>query len=187
MHRMPVREVIGYGWWGLLLLWLVTAFQVKPVRERQFSWLRVLQIVLVVAGFYFLFSDHWLHGRVVPPAESTRWVGLFLFLAGMAFCIWARMTLGRNWSSNVAVKVDHTLVVRGPYRLVRHPIYTGLLLAMLGTAVVFGEVHAFVGVALAAAGWKLKSLGEEELMVRVFGEEYVRYRERVKGLVPFVW
>jgi protein-S-isoprenylcysteine O-methyltransferase Ste14 len=108
-------------------------------------------------------------------------------LAGMLFAGWARLFLGGNWSSDVALKQDHTLVRSGPYRIVRHPIYTGLLVALLGTAIALGELRCFLGVLLSAIAWKIKSISEETLMVQEFGDQYARYREQVKGLVPYLW
>jgi protein-S-isoprenylcysteine O-methyltransferase len=105
----------------------------------------------------------------------------------MLFAGWARLFLGGNWSSNVTLKQNHTLVQSGPYRIVRHPIYTGLLVALLGTAIALGELRCFLGVLLAAIAWKIKSVGEETLMVQQFGDQYARYREQVKGLVPYLW
>jgi protein-S-isoprenylcysteine O-methyltransferase len=105
----------------------------------------------------------------------------------MLFAGWARLFLGGNWSSNVTLKQDHTLVQSGPYRIVRHPIYTGLLVALLGTAIALGELRCFLGVLLAAIAWKIKSMSEETLMVQQFGDQYARYREQVKGLVPYLW
>jgi protein-S-isoprenylcysteine O-methyltransferase len=87
----------------------------------------------------------------------------------------------------VTLKEDHTLVQSGPYRIVRHPIYTGLLFALLGTAIALGELRCFLGVLLAAIAWKIKSMSEETLMVQQFGDQYARYREQVKGLVPYLW
>jgi len=86
----------------------------------------------------------------------------------------------------VTVKQDHSFVYRGPYRLVRHAIYAGGLLAMLGTAIVYGEAGCFLAVALAFVGWWLKTRREEEFMVQQFGEEYHRYQRNVKRLIPFV-
>ena len=94
---------------------------------------------------------------------------------------------GGNWSSSVTLKQDHTLVRSGPYGIVRHPIYTGLLVALLGTAIALGELRCFLGVILAAIAWKIKSVTEEALMVEQFGEQYARYRQQVKGLVPYLW
>jgi protein-S-isoprenylcysteine O-methyltransferase len=114
-------------------------------------------------------------------------VGYGLLLAGMFFAGWARIFLGGNWSSNVTLKEDHTLVRSGPYRIVRHPIYTGLLVALLGTAIALGPLRCFLGVILAAVAWKIKSITEERFMVQQFGDQYTHYRMQVKALVPYIW
>jgi protein-S-isoprenylcysteine O-methyltransferase Ste14 len=113
-------------------------------------------------------------------------IGLALTFAGLAFAIWARMLLGGNWSSDVTLKRDHELIVVGPYRWVRHPIYTGILLALIGTALAVGEWRAVLAVVLAAAAFWRKLGIEEAVMRRQFGESYTRYGERVPALIPFV-
>jgi len=101
--------------------------------------------------------------------------------------IWSRFYIGRNWSATVTVKEGHELIRSGPYSVVRHPIYSGFLLALLGTAIYMGQVRGLVAVGLAMIVWKIKSLREESFMQSEFGEQYVQYRRHVKGLVPFIW
>jgi protein-S-isoprenylcysteine O-methyltransferase Ste14 len=98
----------------------------------------------------------------------------------------ARFQLGGNWSAIVAVKRGHTLVQTGPYAAVRHPIYAGLLLAMLGTAIGYGEAGGFLGVVVAFAGFLAKARSEEWFLLTEFGEDYREYRTRVRALIPFV-
>jgi protein-S-isoprenylcysteine O-methyltransferase Ste14 len=111
---------------------------------------------------------------------------LALTLAGAGFAIWARAYLGRNWSAIVTIKEDHRMVRSGPYALVRHPIYSGFLLALLGSALALGEVRGLVAVALAFLAWWFKSRLEEQFMEQRFGAEYAVYKRRVKALIPFV-
>ena len=113
-------------------------------------------------------------------------LGAALTLAGVAFAIWARMTIAGNWSSDVTLKRDHELVVAGPYRWVRHPIYTGILLASLGTALAVGEWRGLIAVIFAGAAYWRKLGIEEAVMRRQFGEAYARYAGRVRALIPFV-
>ena len=87
----------------------------------------------------------------------------------------------------MTVKEDHELVQCGPYRLVRHPIYSGFLLAFAGSAITFGQLRDFLAVVLALFGWKMKFLGEEAFMEGRFGTQYAEYRRRVRSLIPFVW
>jgi protein-S-isoprenylcysteine O-methyltransferase Ste14 len=114
-------------------------------------------------------------------------VALALISAGLAFAVWARFVIGRNWSGTVTLKQDHELVRSGPYAIVRHPIYTGFLLALVGTAVARGTIGAFIGVAIAVLTLRLKSLTEESLMLHQFGPQYATYKRDVKALIPFVW
>ena len=107
-------------------------------------------------------------------------------MLGFGFAVWARIVLGRNWSGIVTVKEDHTLITRGPYEWVRHPIYTGILLALLGTAVTLGTVLNLVEVPVVALAFWLKMRPEERFMLETFGEQYAVYRRQVKALIPGV-
>ena len=122
----------------------------------------------------------------MPDAPGARIIGLVLTSGGMFFTVWARLQLGSNWSGVVTIKQQHTLVVRGPYRLVRHPIYSGLLLAILGTAITYGRIRCFLGLGLAFASWLAKSRIEERFLIRQFGSAYEDYCRQVKALIPFV-
>ena len=118
-------------------------------------------------------------------SAAAGW-GLFsLCLLGLGFTWWARLTLGDLWSSSVQRKDGHTLVERGPYRLVRHPIYSGLIGALLGTAITVGTAGAALGLAIIIASFVRKLRAEEVFMRETFAVEYPRYRAEVPALVPF--
>jgi protein-S-isoprenylcysteine O-methyltransferase Ste14 len=105
---------------------------------------------------------------------------------GLGFAVWARVHLGRNWSNTVTLKRDHDLVRGGPYRLARHPIYTGALVAVLGTAIARGEWRGLLASAIVfAALWRKLGI-EEKLLEEVFGDKYRSYRREVRALIPFV-
>ena len=124
---------------------------------------------------------------MLPVSPVTTLLGWVVFLDGIAFAFWARKTLGGNWSATVTIKVGHSLTRTGPYGIVRHPIYTGFLTAMLGTAVIENELHAYLAFPIALLAWKTKSLMEERFMQRQFGQEYIVYQQQVKGIVPYLW
>jgi protein-S-isoprenylcysteine O-methyltransferase Ste14 len=112
--------------------------------------------------------------------------GAVVCVFGLLVTMWSRRTLGGNWSSEVAFKQNHELVKTGPYRFARHPIYTGLLLMCLGTAVHAGNLHSWLGLPLLGAGFWIKLKQEEAIILQHFPGEYSAYQKQVKALVPFV-
>jgi protein-S-isoprenylcysteine O-methyltransferase len=186
-----LHNLIDGAWLVIAVIWLLGSLTNKRTVQVQSIRSRVLQAIPVMAAFFLLFDSNTAVGplawRFVPADPDWRYFGAALTVAGIAVAIWARFLLGQNWSAMVTVKRDHRLVRSGPYRLVRHPIYSGLLLALLGTAIYQRQVRGLLAVALALAAWKIKSLQEESFMLEQFGGEYARYRKEVKGLIPFVW
>jgi protein-S-isoprenylcysteine O-methyltransferase Ste14 len=128
-------------------------------------------------------NDHILR---TDPNGTLLVAAAILCLVGVAFCFWARAVLGRNWSGTVTLKENHELIVRGPYRLVRHPIYTGLLAMALATAIQRGDIGGILGFLLIAVSFWIKSTHEEEVMLKQFPDQYPAYRERVKRIIPFI-
>jgi len=177
-------------WLGWLAYWFVAARDVKATRRHEPRLTRLLHIALIVLAALLLAfridALAWLDERFLPPTMIAYWLGLVMLAAGIAIAVWARRYLGRNWSGTVTVKQDHKLVRSGPYRFVRHPIYTGLLLAILGTAVAIGEWRGLIAFALIIAGFLLKIRTEERFMSETFADAYARYRAEVPALVPFI-
>jgi protein-S-isoprenylcysteine O-methyltransferase Ste14 len=108
-------------------------------------------------------------------------------MIGLSFAIWARLCIGTNWSPLIHVKHQHELMHSGPYGIVRHPIYAGLMLATLGTAIAYGQLSGFVGFFLVVVAWGYKAKLEESAMLEQFGNQYEQYRQNVKRLIPWVW
>ena len=188
MHPV-IHEYINALWIAFLAVWLGSAFSIKRAARRQ-SWSsRLVQGSLVAIGYFFIFDRaarlSALGKAFVPDATLVAWAGLVMVAAGIAIAIWARAMIGRNWSATVTVKQDHQLVRRGPYRIVRHPIYSGLLLAALGTAIAGREFRGLVGVGFVFAGFWAKLRLEERFMTEQFGAEYTRYKQEVRALIPF--
>lgn len=177
-------------WLAWLAYWIVAARDVKTTRRREGVATFLLNRVFVVIGALLLAVPrqplHWLDERFVPSGSAEYFLGLVMVAAGLGFAVWARVYLGRNWSATVTVKQDHELIRRGPYGLVRHPIYTGLLLALLGTAVGIGEWRGLVAFAFLTIGFLVKIKAEERFMNETFGERYARYRAEVPALIPFI-
>ena len=185
---MLICDILWVAFWAL---WVVWALWMKKAERRETMATHLLHTLLAAAGFLLMFSEigapwPWLYLRVLPRSLWLDAVGIALTLAGFAFAVWARIHLGRNWSSSVTSKVGHELIRTGPYRWVRHPIYTGLLLALFGTALVRGQVRGLLALVLVYAAWKIKSRVEEQMMTSTFGEAYSTYAGATGAMFPRV-
>jgi protein-S-isoprenylcysteine O-methyltransferase Ste14 len=175
----------------MFAVWFVTGLKLKQTAQSRSEGMSRIAVYIVWAGWWLLFGHGFrinpLSMRVFKSSVWTAYLGLVVTAAGLAFAVLARLYIGTNWSPLIQVKEGHELIQTGPYALVRHPIYSGLMLATLGTAIVYGELSGFLGFILVAGAWGYKSRLEESAMLEQFGAEYERYRAHVKGLVPFVW
>ena len=178
----------SYAWIAFAIYWTISARGLKRTAERESLRIRVLHVLVTFTAFFLLLSRKLQLGplshHIVPADRFIREVGVLITWIGVAIAIWARRHIGSNWSGLVTLKQDHHLVCTGPYRWVRHPIYTGLLLAVLGTALVLGEWRGIVALVLLIAAHTLKARREETLMVRHFGSAYEDYRRKTRFLVP---
>jgi protein-S-isoprenylcysteine O-methyltransferase Ste14 len=177
-------------WLIWAVYWLALSRNVKPTARREPWASRLMHIVPLVIAVYLLWvprvSIAVLDERVLPLAAWPFWIGAALAASGLLFTVWARLHLGTNWSGTVTIKKGHELIVSGPYALVRHPIYTGLLLAFLGSAMACGEWRGVLAFALASVALWRKLRFEERWMGQQFGDAYETYSRRVAALVPFV-
>ena len=175
-----------YAFWLMLIGYLiVSAIGVKPDSQRHFLQSFGLLLAIIVS---FLLPHlpifNFLNFAPVNPGVSG--VGVILCAAGMAFLVWARQHLGKNWSQTVSVKVGHDLITSGPYRYVRHPMYAGGLIAAIGSAIVCGGAWIFLLVILGGIFlWRVGA--EDRLMAQRFPNEFPDYKKRTKALIPFVW
>lgn len=183
------RWAILLAWVAWLVIWAAMARDVKAIATRvdrasQRRHYLPLAIAVALLAFPHLFFP--LNARLVPAAPWQAHVGLALVVVGIAFSVWARVWLAGNWSSDVTLKHGHELIVDGPYLWARHPIYTGILIALSGTALAIGEWRGVIAVAIAAVAFWRKIGLEEALLRREFGQQYADYAHRVKALIPFV-
>ena len=183
-------EVCMVGCWILFVLyWSVSAFSVKRAADRQ-PWIGILaHRAPTLSGYVLLFwpkPPYPLSLRLTSGNALPAFIGAGLCCVGLLTAIWARKILGRNWSSTVLFKEEHELIEKGPYRFVRHPIYTGILAMSFGSALVVGRLGAWVGVLLVLGGFWIKLRQEERLLTRYFPTQYPGYITRVKALIPFV-
>jgi protein-S-isoprenylcysteine O-methyltransferase Ste14 len=179
-----VGFVFLFGWAVFWLGWLAAGLQAKPgqVRWGRAAGVRVVIAVLVIT----LVRTGALRGHGVNHSAWAAGVGLALFAAGIAFAVWARVHIGRNWGTPMSQKAEPELVTSGPYRLVRHPIYSGIILAMIGTAVAISP-YWLVVVALLGGYFVFSATREERYMAERFPEAYPEYKRSTKMLVPFLF
>ena len=188
----PVFSKIDFTvicWLIFVLVWIISAFWVKPSKERQSRKSRLAALVFLAIIFLLLSGSvgiHKLNAPIFRVMAASRFTGDAFTLVGLFIAIWARLCLGRNWSGTVSFKQDHELIEHGPYRFVRHPIYTGMLLMVLGTAVSSGRLSALLALVFFSFGiWK-KLRREETLLTKYFPDAYPRYMSHTKALIPFV-
>jgi protein-S-isoprenylcysteine O-methyltransferase Ste14 len=183
-------DIISGCWIVFVSVWLLAAVSTRRTVYRERRAQRLCYWVLLVIAYLLLVrgrqSPYPLNLRIIPHAAPIVWAAAVLCIVGLVFALWARVTLGRNWSGVVTLKEDHELVERGPYRFVRHPIYTGILTMFLATALLQGHVAGFAGVLLMFASFWIKLSREEELMLQQFPERYASYQRRAKRIIPFV-
>ena len=176
--------IIGVGWIVFWAYWLVMAATAKAGRSRwtQFAGFRV-GIILVVLLLLRLrvFKGH----RVATGNPWLLGIGLAIFVLGLALAVWARVYLGRNWGMPMSQKADPELVTTGPYGKVRHPIYSGIILGMVGTAIAVSP-YWLIAVAITGAYFLVSAVVEERTMAQLFPAAYPPYRRVTKMLIPFL-
>jgi protein-S-isoprenylcysteine O-methyltransferase Ste14 len=187
---MIYRWLFPFLWLVFIAVWIAMARGGKAVVERESVYSRLSHYLPLAIAICLLSVPHVpiavLNERFEALSIWPVQFGAALTFAGLAFAVWARIRIAGNWSSDVTLKHDHELIVDGPYRWVRHPIYTGILTGLIGTSLAVGEWRALLGVALAAIAFWRKLTIEEAVMRRQFGEAYARYAKRVAALVPFL-
>jgi protein-S-isoprenylcysteine O-methyltransferase Ste14 len=182
--------VIG-AWDAIILVWLITALRLKQTVQMQGMGQRLQHTVVLAVAAILLFM-RWpnlgpLNARPWPNLASIAITGLLLTWAGALMAIVARLYLGANWSGRPSIKEGHELIRKGPYAVVRHPIYSGLLLQAIGTAVAFGRTRGLLALPLVLFGFWRKMRSEEQLMSQVFGDQYREYKKSVKtGIIPYI-
>jgi protein-S-isoprenylcysteine O-methyltransferase Ste14 len=179
-----VELVFVIAWAAFWIYWLVAAFSMKRGHVPWARELRIRALIIVLAIVLIRFGAFRGHGLNTDPWRAG--LGLVLFALGLGFAIWARVHIGRNWGTPMSQKDDPELVTSGPYHLVRHPIYSGILFAGIGTAVALSWLW-LIAVGLAGVYFVYSATVEERNMTKQFPETYPAYQRSTKMLVPFVF
>jgi len=189
-NHMSLWQIEMLPWYAFLIVWIAAALRSKPAKTVEPLAARIFTGAVTAAAFVLLFNASFhmgvLRHRMLPSGPAQEWTGIVLTFAGAVIAIWARLILGGNWSAMVTVKVGHELIRSGPYAYVRHPIYSGLLLAVIGTAIEIAEWRGLLAIVLASIALLLKAQREERFLTGEFGENYAQYRQGTGLLVPKV-
>jgi protein-S-isoprenylcysteine O-methyltransferase Ste14 len=183
-------DIVTGCWLVFVAVWVLAAVSTKRTVYRESHSQRLRYWVLLIIACLLIFKGqrlpYPLNLRIIPHAMPIAWAAAVLCIAGLLVALWARVILGSNWSGMVTLKEGHELVERGPYRFVRHPIYSGMLAMFFATALLQRHLAGFAGVLLVFASFWIKLAFEEDLMLQQFPERYAAYRQRTKRMIPFV-
>ena len=182
MHAIEL--VFAIGWAAFWAFWLAAAFSMKRGRVPWSRELRIRAVIVVLV--ILLLRLGALRGHNLNSDPVRAGFGLFLFALGLGFAIWARAHIGRNWGTPMSQKDESELVTSGPYRLVRHPIYSGILVAGVGTAMALSWFW-LVAVALAGVYFGYSATVEERYLTEQFPDSYPAYKHSTKMLVPYIF
>jgi protein-S-isoprenylcysteine O-methyltransferase Ste14 len=183
-------SVLEKGWMLTGAFWLLTAIGQKRAIYVESAEVSARHGLAALAAFLLLLAPWTAIGllgwQVTPQWHWMDLAGLAIGVVGFAMAFWARTLLGGEWSSSVALKAGHRLITIGPYAWLRHPIYSGLLLAMVGTAIAGNQLRMYIAVPVAFCAFWYKSRLEERLLLQVMGAPYQQYQQRTRAMIPGV-
>ncbi|USN96246.1 MAG: isoprenylcysteine carboxylmethyltransferase family protein [Candidatus Nomurabacteria bacterium] len=190
MHEQTVDHPFMYTlvagiWIVFWLSWIVLMFSAKRSTHKV-SKNMMIRIVIIATALIVMRLGHFDSGATLTHNMAVRVVGTTMVILGLGFAVWARVHIGRNWSMPKATVEDRDLVTSGPYHYVRHPIYSGLLLALVGTVMSIGWYIAIILVVFGSY-FVSSALTEEHMLAREFPKAYPAYRAKTKMLIPFIW
>jgi protein-S-isoprenylcysteine O-methyltransferase Ste14 len=181
-------RVVLFSWLLLAAYWLVAGFSVKRTAKHEPSVERMVHILYMVIGALLLYDQNlpgsFLYRRFLPEDIRLAWMGAAIAFLGALFAIWARWTIGKDWSAEVQIKHGHELIRTGPYGRIRHPIYTGLLTAVAGTAIVTGQVRSILGFLIILTGFIRKAKKEESFLYEKFGPAFTEHLRHTGFFTP---
>lgn len=177
--------LIAILWLSFWLYWLVSAIGKKKVIKRvnsgqRFTFILFVIIILALSHLQYFHVQPFTNNKIILA------LGVILCALGLGFAIWARIHLGKNWNIEPSIQEGHELVTSGPYKWIRHPIYTGILFAFLGSTLAGNSVSLAIFIVICIIFiWRVKT--EEDIMMQLFPQQYSDYKKRTKALIPFIW
>lgn len=180
--------VVNYLWLLFVLFWLASALKRKKTKQRESGSQRLAYIAPLLIAFVLLYNGRadfgWMATYFVPHTPEVRWAGVAIMAVGVAIAFWARVHLGTNWSGVVTLKEGHELIRSGPYRNIRHPIYTGILVAFLGNVLVNGQMRGLIALAIIWASFFIKARREEKFLAQEFGPKFEEHTQHTGMFLP---
>ena len=178
-------------WILFLVYWQIKAVHTKTTQRLEPVASRILRVVIFLIAIALLAISRlplpWLYLPLWPAGLWPFWLGAAITIAGLLFAVWARAYLGTNWSRSVTIKQGHELITTGPYAMVRHPIYTGILTGFLGMAIAIAQVRGVIVCVLIFLAFWMKFRMEEQWMRSQFGEAYATYAHQTAALLPYLF
>jgi protein-S-isoprenylcysteine O-methyltransferase Ste14 len=182
---MIFERIISIFWIIFIICWFVAAFFAKRTVKWSSSGM-IIRLAIAVLLVTLAQSKTFSLSFAFHGSSAVGWIGVILAGIGIGFALWARAHLGRNWGMPMSVKENPDLVMTGPYAFVRNPIYGGMIIAFLGTAVVFGLFWWVIFLSFGGY-FVFTSYREEQNLQKLFPTQYPAYRARTKMLIPFIF
>lgn len=187
--RADPGTVISATWIAFFIFWLISSFSAKRIAKQERGGGIPRRLLTLAVGWVLLAYGNDprlgpLALRFLPRALWIAWLGAAITAAGVLFAIWARIHIGRYWSATVALKDEHQLIRSGPYARIRHPIYTGILLAIAGSAIAVGTYAGLLALAIFVMSLWLKGRKEEALLAGEFGSAFDEHRRHTGFFLP---
>lgn len=187
MNNTSIYFLSGGLWivWGLY--WSYASRNVNKTEQSEVRLSRLLHLGFIALTFACLYFDVGLIDKKFHHSRLISILGLVIEAAALSFSVWARLHLGKYWSGIITLKEGHKLIRTGPYTFVRHPIYTGFLFGVIGSALAVGKIKALVGICIIIYAYARKIKKEEATLTQQFGQEYEKFKTEVKALIPYVY
>jgi protein-S-isoprenylcysteine O-methyltransferase Ste14 len=187
MDSITPLTICFYLWLAWAAYWIISAWTAQKTKLSEGMFIRLQHLVPLAVGFLLIFYFKGLiYGRFYK-ISALEYIGVAVTLVGLLFAVWARVHLGRYWSGIITLKEGHKLIRSGPYKFVRHPIYTGFLSAVFGSALTASTGDAYIGFAIMLVSYIVKIHREEKVLSTEFGDEYLRFKQEVPALFPFIY
>ena len=188
-----IKILLKIIWLIVIVYWTISSFKVKNVKKTNsllnnimFYWLPLFVAVMLLGPGEW-FGHTWLREQFTEHSDTVGLIGLLFSSVGAIISCRARYIIGNNWSLSVQQKENHELITNGIYKIVRHPIYLGLLNLFIGNAIIVGDYRAIIAVIIVFISFLIKIKNEEKNMIELFGEKYDKYKKETKALIPYIY